>query len=155
MGDVIMKKNQMLGMAFKSMAKYLTMLENSPEDWHLAPIQGHTWVHKLFPFYPADMATMETHGIKTVSQLLETHVSGSINKAISTQLFNLLHPYPSLQHKLGVFICAFLWMPFLNKYASSHTNVTALINLDTNISRRYRLKCQETLDASIGVAVTE
>jgi hypothetical protein len=64
-----MGKNRMMGMAFMAMANYLTKLEDSPEDWHLAPIRGHTRVHKLFPFYPADLATLETLGIYTVSQI--------------------------------------------------------------------------------------
>jgi hypothetical protein len=68
-GNTIMGKNCMIGMAFKSIANYLTKLEDSPEDWHLAPIRGHTRVHKLFPFYPANLATLETHRIFTVSQI--------------------------------------------------------------------------------------
>jgi hypothetical protein len=32
-GNRIMGKNCMLGLAFKSMAIYLTKLEDSPEDW--------------------------------------------------------------------------------------------------------------------------
>jgi hypothetical protein len=54
-GNKIMGKNRMMGMAFTSMANYLTKLEDSPEDWHLAPVRGHTRIHKLFPFYPADL----------------------------------------------------------------------------------------------------
>jgi hypothetical protein len=65
----IMGKNHMMGMAFMSMANYLTKLEDSPEDWHLAPVRGHTRVHKLFPFYPADLATLEALRIYTVSQI--------------------------------------------------------------------------------------
>jgi hypothetical protein len=53
-GDKIMMKNRMLGLAFKSMALYLVTLEDSPEDWHLAPVRGHTRIHKLYPLYPAD-----------------------------------------------------------------------------------------------------
>jgi hypothetical protein len=71
-GNKLMGKNRMVEMAFKSIATYLTKLESSPEDWHLAPIRGHTRNHKLFPFYPADFATLETHRIFTVSQILET-----------------------------------------------------------------------------------
>jgi hypothetical protein len=59
-GDKIMSRNSMIGLAFKTMAKYLIKLEDSPEEWHLAPIRGHTRIHKLFPFYPADLATLET-----------------------------------------------------------------------------------------------
>jgi hypothetical protein len=61
----------MLGLAFKLMALYLTKLEDSLEAWHLAPIRGHTKVHKLFPFYPENLTTMETHGITMVSQIFE------------------------------------------------------------------------------------
>jgi hypothetical protein len=57
-GDKIMMKNCMLGLAFKSMALYLVKLEESPEDWHLAPVRGHTRIHKLFPLYPVDLATL-------------------------------------------------------------------------------------------------
>jgi hypothetical protein len=48
--DKIMNKNSMLGLAFKSMAKYLLKLEESPEEWHLVPVRGHSRIHKLFPF---------------------------------------------------------------------------------------------------------
>jgi hypothetical protein len=36
--DKVATKNRMLEMAFRTMADYLTKLESSPEDWHLAPI---------------------------------------------------------------------------------------------------------------------
>jgi hypothetical protein len=55
----IITKNRMVGMAFQSMADYLTKLEESPEDWHLAPIRGHTKFSKLLPLYPAEAATLE------------------------------------------------------------------------------------------------
>jgi hypothetical protein len=73
----------MMGMAFMSMANYLAKLEDSPEDWHLAPIRGHTRIHKLFQFYPADLATLETLRIFTVSQIFDTHLSGRIDKSTS------------------------------------------------------------------------
>jgi hypothetical protein len=37
----------MIGIAFKSMVQYLTKLEGSPEDWHLALSGEHTHIHKL------------------------------------------------------------------------------------------------------------
>jgi hypothetical protein len=76
--------------AFKLMAKYLIKFEDSPEDWHLAPVWRQTRIHKLFPFYPADIVTLETQGIITVSQLFETHLSRRINKSISSELMNSL-----------------------------------------------------------------
>ncbi len=93
-GNRIMGKNRMMGMVFVAMANYLTKLEDSPEDWHLAPIRGHTRVHKLFPFYPADLATLETLGIYTVSQIFDTHLSGRIDKSASTDLTQdqIIHP---------------------------------------------------------------
>jgi hypothetical protein len=151
-GDKIMMKNQMLGLAFKSMALYLVTLEDSPEDWHLAPVRGHTRIHKLYPLYPADLATLEVHGITTVSQLFETHLSGRIDKTISNELLTSLTRYPMLQHKLRLLTQALLHQPFHNKYASPRTNLAALAPIDTNLSRRYHLKCREILDTSIGVA---
>jgi hypothetical protein len=66
-----------------------------PEDWrHLASIRFHTQVHKLFPFYPADLATLEAHGVNTVSQLSDTRLSGRIEKSESTDLMALLQPHP-------------------------------------------------------------
>jgi hypothetical protein len=51
--------------------KYLIKLDDSPEDWHLAPIRGGTQVHKFFPFYPADLATLEnTWNINNIPNLL-------------------------------------------------------------------------------------
>jgi hypothetical protein len=135
-----------------AMANYLTKLEDSPEDWHLAPIRGHTRIHKLFPFYPADLATLETLGITTVSQIFDTHLSGRIDKSASTELLASLAPYPALQHKIQIFTRAFLQQPFHNKYSCPQTNLTSIVNLDTNLSRRFKLKCREILDTSIGVA---
>jgi hypothetical protein len=51
----IITKNRMVGMVFRSMADYLTRLEDSPEDWYLAPVRGHTKFSKLFPLYPAEI----------------------------------------------------------------------------------------------------
>jgi hypothetical protein len=90
------------------MAKYLTKLEVSPEDWHLAPVWGHTHIHKLFPFYPADIATLETQGITTVSQLFETHLSGRIDKSFSSELIISHSQYLALQHKIRTFVRAIL-----------------------------------------------
>jgi hypothetical protein len=39
-----------------------------------------------------------------------------------------------------------------NKYVCPRTNLAILVNQVTNLSRRYRLKCRDLLDESIGVA---
>jgi hypothetical protein len=152
-GNRIMNKNRMMGMAFQATAGYLTKLEDSPEDWHLSPIRGHSRVHKLFPFYPADRAMLETLRITTVSQIFDTHLSGRMDKATSPELLAYLTPYPAPQHKLQVFTRAFLNQPFHNKYSCPRTHLAALMNLDTNLSRRYKLKCPELLDSAIEVAL--
>jgi hypothetical protein len=103
-GGKIMNKNSMIGLDFKSMAKYLLKLEESPEEWHLAPVCGHSRIHKLFSFYPADIATLKTQGIITVSQLFETHLSGRIENSVSTELMNAISQYPALQHKVRTFV---------------------------------------------------
>ncbi len=90
----------MLGEAFKSMANFLKRTEDSQEDWHHVPVWGHSLTHKLFPFYPADIATLQTLQINTVSQIFETHLSGGIGKTISSDLLTSLQAYPSLRHKL-------------------------------------------------------
>jgi hypothetical protein len=114
-GDEIMSKNRMVGMAFKSIADYLSKFEDRSIDWHLSPVRRPTRVHKLFPFCPADLATLETHRIVTVSQIFETHLSWRIDKTTSPELLASLAPYPSLQHKLQIFTCTFLQQPFHNK----------------------------------------
>jgi hypothetical protein len=68
-GQQLMVKNRMLRLAFRTMPQYLIKLEDSPEGWHLVPIRGHWQVHKIFPFYPAALATLETHCGITVSQI--------------------------------------------------------------------------------------
>jgi hypothetical protein len=60
--------------------------------------------------------------------------------------------YPALQHKLGIFERLFLQKAFRNKFASPHTNLVTLLQLNTNLSQKYRLKCWEILDTSIEVA---
>ncbi len=95
-GNKIMGKNRMMGMTFKSMATYLAKLEDSPEDWHLAPVRGHTRIHKFFPFCPADIATLEAHRIKKVSQIFATHLSGRIDKFTSPELLAPIAPNPAL-----------------------------------------------------------
>ncbi len=139
-------------MAFQSMADYLTKLEESPEDWHLAPIRGHTKFSKLLPFYPAEAAMLEVQRITTVSQLFDTHLSGRIDKAISPEVLTSLAPYPMLQHKLKALVQSLLKQPFHNKYSCPRSNLAILTNLDINLSQRYRTKNRELLDTAIGVA---
>jgi hypothetical protein len=114
----IMNTNPMLGEAFQSMANFLKKLEDSQEDWHHAPIWGHSRTHKLFPFYPADIATLQTLRINTVSQIFETHLSGGIDKNVSPDLLTTLQPYPTLRHKLKLFAQGFQRMPFRDRYAN-------------------------------------
>jgi hypothetical protein len=76
----LMGENLMLGQAFKSAAQLLLKLEDSVKDWHLAPIWGHSCVHKLFLFYPTDVAILQVTQINTVSQIFDLHLSGGINK---------------------------------------------------------------------------
>ncbi len=145
-------KNRMVSLAFQSMADYLTKLEDSPEDWHLAPIRGHTKFSKLLPLYPAEAATLRVQRLVTVSQIFDTHLSGRIDKAISPEVLNSLAPYPMLRHKLTALVQALLKQPFHNKYSCPRSNLAILTNLDINLSRRYRIKNRELLDAAIGVA---
>jgi hypothetical protein len=150
--DKVATKNRMLEMACRSMADYLMKLENSPEDWHLAPIRGHTRFSKLYPLYPAEVATLEVHRLTTVSQLFDTHLSGRIDKNISTEVMAMLAPYPMLQHKLKALVHSLVRQPFHNKFACPRSNLALLATLDVNLSRRYRIKSREILDNEIGVA---
>jgi hypothetical protein len=148
----IRNTNPMLGEAFQSMANFLTKLEDSQEDWHHAPIWGHSRTHKLFPLYPADIATLQTLGINSVSQIFETHLSGGIDKNVSPNLLTSLQPYPALRHKLILFAQGFQQMPFRNRYANPRSTLASLMQLDTNMSRRNKLLCRSILDDEIGVA---
>jgi hypothetical protein len=60
--------------------------------------------------------------------------------------------YPMLQHKIRTFVRAFSQQIYHNKFMCPRTNLAILINQDTNLSRRYRLKCRDLLDKSIRVA---
>jgi hypothetical protein len=135
------------------MENFLKRIEDSQKDWHHAPIWGHFRIHKLFPFYPADISTLETLQINTVSQIFETYLSGGIVKDISPDLLTSLQAFPSLRHKLRLFAQAFQRMPVRNKYSSSRTILAFLIQLDLNMSRRNKLLCRNILDAEIGVAL--
>jgi hypothetical protein len=148
----ITTKNRMVSMAFHSMAAYLTKLEDNPEDWHLAPIQGHTKFSKLFPLYPAEAAMLEVKRLTTVSQIFDTHLSGRIDKSISPEVMNSLALYPMLQHKLKALMQSLLKQLFHNKYSCPRSNMAILTSLDINLSRRYRIKNREILDTVIGVA---
>ncbi len=57
----------------------------------------------------------------------------------------------AIQHKLKIFMWAFLWKTFQNKFVNLHTNLVTLINLDTNFCQSYFLKCKKLLDMSIAV----
>jgi hypothetical protein len=94
----------------------------------------------------------ETHRITAVSQIFNTHLSGRIDKSTSPELLASLAPYPVQQHKLQVFTRAFSQQPFHHKYSCPQTNLAALVNLDSNLSQRYKLNCRELLDTTIGVA---
>ncbi len=132
----IITKNRMVGMEFQSMADYLTKLEESPEDWHLAPIRGHTKFSKLLPLYPAEAATLEVQRMTTVSQLFDTHLSGRIDKSISPEVLTSLAPYPMLRHKLKALVQSLLKQPYHNKYSCPRSSLAILTNLDINLSRR-------------------
>jgi hypothetical protein len=87
---------------------------------------------------PADLATLETLRIYTVSQIFETHLSGGIDKSTSPELLAALAPYPGVQHKIRLFTQAFLQQPFYNKYSCPRTVLSSIVNLDTNLSRRFK-----------------
>jgi hypothetical protein len=144
--------NPMLAEAFKSMANFLEKIEDSHEYWHHAPIWGHSRIHRLFPFYLADIATLQALQLTTVSQIFETHLNGGIDKDISPDLLNSLQAYPSLRHKLRLLEQAFQRMPFRHKFACPRSILATFIQLDTNLSRRYKLLCRSLLDAAIGTA---
>jgi hypothetical protein len=81
-------ENLILEETFKSVSQLINKLEDSVNDWHLAPLWGHTGVHKLCPFYSVDIATLQAHRINTVSQLFDTHLSGGIDKTVSLAQMN-------------------------------------------------------------------
>ncbi len=62
-------KNVAMGQAFKFLAQILLKLEVNTDDWHLAPIWGHLVKNNRFPFYSADIATLQVHQMNTVSQI--------------------------------------------------------------------------------------
>jgi hypothetical protein len=90
--------NPMLGEAFKSMANFLKRTEDSHEDWHHAPIWGHSHTHKLFPLYPADIATLQTLQINTVSRIFETHLYRGI------KMRKMLLPYNEIYNNKNTYI---------------------------------------------------
>jgi hypothetical protein len=96
--------------------------------------------------------SLETQGIITVSQLFETHLSGRIENSVSSELMTAISRYPALQHKVKTFVRAFSQQMYHNKYVCPRYNLAILVNQDTNLSRRYCLKCRDLLDESIGVA---
>jgi hypothetical protein len=95
---------------------------------------------------------LEAQRITTVSQIFDTHLTGRIDKAISPEVMNSLAPYPMLRHKLKALVQALLKQPFHNKYSCPRSNLAILTNLEINLSRRYRIKNRELLDAATGVA---
>jgi hypothetical protein len=74
------------------------------------------------------------------------------DKDISPDLLNSLQDFPSLRHKLRLFVQAFQRLPFRNKYASPRSILATMIQLETNMSRRNKLMCRNILDTDIGVA---
>jgi hypothetical protein len=73
-------KNLILGPVYKSIAQFLVKLEDTAEGWLLAPLYGHSCIHELLPFCPADIATLQAHQVNTVSQLFNTPLRGGIDK---------------------------------------------------------------------------
>jgi hypothetical protein len=70
----------MLGEAFKSMANFLKKLEDSQEDWHHAPIWGHSRTHKLFPFYPTDIVTLHVPDTASLTVHQRMNANGTSTK---------------------------------------------------------------------------
>jgi hypothetical protein len=84
-------ENLMLGQLFnntyKSVAQLLLKLEESAEDWYPASIWGHSsHVHRLFMFYPTEIAELQARQINTVFQIFDTHLSRDIDKTLSITL---------------------------------------------------------------------
>jgi hypothetical protein len=148
----LMNKNLLLTQAFQSVAELLIKHKDNTQDGHIAPICGHSCVYKLFLFYPADIATLQAHQMNMVSQIFYTHLSRAIDETVSPTLTNELLAFPLLRHKIQTFVWSFRRKPFRNKYASPRTNLTTLMNLDTNLNHRYKLLCHEILDKEIRVA---
>ncbi len=88
---------------------------------------GYTRIQKLFPFY--HLETLKKNRIRTVSQLIKTHLSGRIDKSISPKLLMSLAPYPALQHKLRIFMQAILQQQYHSKYSSPQTILATLVKL--------------------------
>ncbi len=86
--------NQMRGEAFKLVAQLQAKIEDCAEDWHLAPMWGHSWTHKLFPFYLANIVTLQVHQINMVFQIFDTHIRGGVDNSISLMLMNDLQAFP-------------------------------------------------------------
>jgi hypothetical protein len=70
------------------MSQYLIKLEDSPEV--------NVWTHRSTQLIPADLETLKAHGITTVFQIFQTHLSGGIDKSIYSDLMTLLLPHPAL-----------------------------------------------------------
>jgi hypothetical protein len=155
-----MFENQHKANEWKSNAKTSIQVSSSgiTQAWRqckgLAPCShmGHSCVHKLFPLYPTDIATLQVLQIYTVLQIFDSHLGGDIDKTISPRLLNDPYVSPLLIHKIQIFSQNFQRNPFRIKYASLRTSFTMLMNLDTNMSHCYRLLCRDILDNEIGIA---
>jgi hypothetical protein len=103
--------------------KWLKIMQDSKPPTSWSPKPSHQSL-KLFPFYPAGIATLKVHRVNTVSQLFDTQMSGGIDKVVSPILMTNLQAFPNLCHKIKLFIQSFLQKPFRNNYASLRTNLT-------------------------------
>ncbi len=85
-------------------------------------------------------STLQAHRINTVSQLSDTHMSSDIDKAFPLHWWRIYKP-SLIFITIKLFNQSFLRKPFRNKYASLRTNLTTMINLDKNLSKKYILLC--------------
>jgi hypothetical protein len=54
--------------AFQALVELLLKHEETTEDWHFAPIGGHSGVHKLFSFSLANITTLQALRMNMVFQ---------------------------------------------------------------------------------------
>ncbi len=110
----------MRGEAFKLVAQLQAKIEDCAEDWHLAPMWGHSWTHKLFPFYLANIVTLHVHQINMVSQIFDTH-KGRCWQLYLPNANEWSTSFPSLRYKVQLIAQSFQHLLFRNKYASPRT----------------------------------
>jgi hypothetical protein len=115
-----MSHNIILGQCFKSVVKFLKILEVDKETWPHACIIGHSMTKAIYRFHSTDASDLQSRGLFTVAQLFKTNAAGRLTREFRDSLNFMIEPP-----------CIF------TRYRNNNWTFTKLIYLQSEVSKNF------------------